>query len=117
MPLPPRALDPDLLLPVTLLTRYLFFLLRRPVSSSNSHFLARRLAGLRSLGTLLAGRDPRLVPALSLLERITPASFGRLGPDLQRLLLPLLPPELPPGAVLSRRPPGEAFFQDVRKVL
>ena len=94
-------------IPLTLLASYLFFLLRRPVSSSNRHYLTRRLRGLQSLaGALEAEGGEDLGPLVSTLRRLTPANFSRAAGPLQlqlaaaqRVLL------APPPLVVSHRPP------------
>ncbi len=104
-------------LPLALLARYLFFLARRPISSSNTHFLARRLAGLRSLAPLIVGDADDLGPVADKLSRLTPGNFRRLGPEIQRALAFWLPPELPTGYIASRIPPPADFLAGVRRVL
>src|SRR5919202_6695190 len=91
---PPRPIDlpRELKLPVSLLTRYLFFLMRRPISRSNPHYLAQRLDGLRSLGPLLdAAHLPALAEVRRLLRGLNRANFARVGEQLQYALLPLTP--------------------------
>jgi hypothetical protein len=114
------SLAPDLKLPVSLLVRYLFFLTRRPISGSNSHYLERRLDGLRSLATPLAGADdPCLQDAARQLRALTPANFHRLAERLQSTLLPFgrAIAELPPDFVVSQSPPQSDFFSGAGRVL
>ena len=116
MPAGHRGLAADLHLPATLLARYLFFLSRRPISRSNQHYLARRLAGLQSLAPLLRGRgEPRLDQAAAELERLNPASFGHRVAGLEALLAPGLLREPPPDVVVAGSPPGPGFLDPVRR--
>jgi hypothetical protein len=111
-----RGLAADLHLPATLLARYLFFLSRRPISRSNQHYLARRLAGLQSLAPLLRGRgEPRLDHAMDELERLNPVSFGHRVGALEALLAPGLLREPPPDVVVAASPPGPGFLDPVRR--
>lgn len=114
--MPGRGLAADLHLPATLLARYLFFLSRRPISRSNQHYLARRLAGLQSLAPLLSGRgEPHLDRAAAELERLNPASFGHRVGALEALLAPGLLREPPPDVVVAGSPPGPGFLDPVRR--
>src|SRR5947209_186586 len=71
-------------IPLTLLASYLFFLLRRPISSSNTHYLARRIRGLQSLAPMLETGAPQDLAALTgMLRRVTPANFSRMAASLQ----------------------------------
>jgi hypothetical protein len=113
----PRPLPADLQLPATLLARYLFFLSRRPISRSNTHYIARRLAGLQSLAPLLRrDGEPPLVELASELERLGPASFNHRAGRLQALLAGGLQREPAAGVVVSAAPPGDDFFAPVRRV-
>jgi hypothetical protein len=79
-----RSIAFGLDLPLTLLSSYLFFLSRRPVSSSNRHYLARRLRGLQSLASILeAEGGPELGELARRLHRLTPENFSRLSRELQ----------------------------------
>jgi hypothetical protein len=105
--------------PLTLLASYLFFLLRRPVSSSNRHYLVARLRGLQSLAGLLEA-EPRedLRPLVSTLRRLSPANFSHAAAPLQ-LLLAAAQQSLvtPPPLVVSHRPPPRWPFPGDRRVL
>jgi hypothetical protein len=71
-------------LPLTVLSSYLFFLSRRPVSSSNRHYLARRLRGLQSLASVLEAQGgPEFRELASRLHGLTPENFSRLSRELQ----------------------------------
>lgn len=109
---PIRALESQDYLPVTLLSRYLFFLSRRPVSASNSHFLTRRLSGLKGLACLVERHDSALAADL---RGLTPRNFGRRSGGLQARLGPL--PEFPQGFLVSRGRPDPSFVGDVRQCL
>jgi hypothetical protein len=109
----------DLDIPLTLLASYLFFLSRRPVSSSNRHYLARRLRGLQSLAdTLESGGGREIGELVGTLRRLTPENFSRLSGGLQlqlaavqRLVL------MPPSFVVSHHPPRRWPFPASRRVL
>ncbi len=112
----PRRLPAAVQLPATLLARYLFFLGRRPISRSNQHYFASRLAGLQSLGPLLTeAGDPALEAAASELALLTPATFAHRAARLQALLAPLLAREPAPGVVVAASPPGDEFFAPVER--
>jgi len=69
----------ELQLPLGLLSSYLFFLLRRPISSSNSHYLAQRIKGLKSLGALLATSSSRQVQDIAAkLDSLQPANLSTI---------------------------------------
>lgn len=109
---------PRLLL--SLLTRYLFFLTRRPISRSNAHYLQQRLDGLRSLAELLDGADlPASREIVQTLRRINPANFSRLAERLQYALLPLTAAtsEIPWDVVVSDQPPRADFLAGTRRIL
>lgn len=121
---PPRApsasLPAEVKLPVSLLTRYVLFLTRRPISSSNPHYLGRRLEGLRSLAEPIASAGvPLLDEAVRQLEAMTPANFHRLAERLQATLLPLAPAitELPRDYVVSGSSPRPELLTGARRVL
>ncbi|MEM8960943.1 MAG: hypothetical protein AAGD38_05655 [Acidobacteriota bacterium] len=109
-------------LPFTLLVRYLFFLSRRPISSSNRHYLIRRLAGLQSLVPLiepvLDERSPaELGEVLKRVASLTPASFRRdIDGVLDRLLAFLLTEE-PEAVIASSSPPDLSFWTSTRRLL
>jgi ADP-heptose:LPS heptosyltransferase len=113
-----RPLAADLRLPATLLARYLFFLGRRPISRSNRHYLAQRLAGLQSLAPLLRGRgEPVLDEAAAELERLNPASFGHRAARLEALLASRLTREPAPDVLISASPPGAELLAPVRRAV
>lgn len=120
---PSRAPEPlpiELRLPLTLLSQYLFFLTRRPISRSNTHYLDRRLAGLRSLCGILSGSGlPALDEVVAGLARLTPASFQRVAPDLQLALLILLQRvrQLPEEVVVLDGPLPPAALAGSRRAL
>jgi hypothetical protein len=103
-------------LPLALLTRYLFFLSRRPISRSNSHFLGRRLAALQALVPALARRVPAALDApLGGVSALTPPAFGRRIGALLDALVPWLPPEEPPGMMTTGVAPA-GFFDGARRL-
>jgi hypothetical protein len=111
---------PDLRLPVTLLSRYLFFLTRRPISNSNLHYLEKRIAALRSLREVLQEADePLLNKICEELKAFSPANFTRIS---QSLLHPLglLTKEathIPKDMVFSRSAPPRSLLTDARRIL
>lgn len=116
---PATTLPPDCILPLSVLASYLFFLLRRPISGSNAHYLARRIHGLQSLAPLLDSTGVRDVTAIAdSLASLQPANFARVARDLQfRLALVQQPLPIPPDYVVSHRPPLEPLFARARRVL
>lgn len=110
----------NLRFPLLLLDSYLFFLTRRPISKSNTQYLARRIHGLKSLGDLLKDSlDPRAVDVAQQLHQLNPSNFSYLAPRLQKVLLPLttFSRKLPQGFICSDKPPGQDFLDDVRRLL
>lgn len=110
---------PEARLPLSILIHYLAFLSRRPISKSNRHYLAKRLAGLQALAQSLRGTNsPDLDDAVELLARITPTNFDLLNERLQYLLLPFAPAidQLPPGMIVSNEPPQSGVFQRAEKI-
>lgn len=106
---PHLDLAPEHQLPFALLSHYLFFLTRRPISRSNLHYLESRLLGLKSLREELArAAVPEAETAVRLLAALQPASFPRLAPGLQLALLPFLhaTAALPRDVVVAEGPPA-----------
>lgn len=106
-------------LAVSLLSTYLFFLSRRPVSSSNAHYLARRIAGLRSLAAYIE-RDgsPQMKEAAARLRSLNASSFRTLNRSLQfHLALVQQAASIPAHYIVTDREPGPAFLKDVRRLL
>ncbi len=116
---PRNEISPQVQLALSMLSSYLFFLSRRPVSSSNTHYLAKRLAGLKSLGKILEGSGSRgLADAARRLQAIQPGSFATLNYSLQfQLQIVQQPTPMPPDYIVSAEPPEAAFWGDVRRVL
>jgi hypothetical protein len=112
---------PHLRLPITLLSRYFFFLSRRPVSTGNAHYLRRRLNSLKSLKKVFEeGADIiSLQEGLRQLDAITPANFARLAEKLHLVLMPLFYAidEMPGDVVVSSSTPPASFWHDVNRVL
>ena len=120
----PAAMSPLPLhshLPLQLLTRYLFFLTRRPISRSNLHYLEARLAGLRSLRGALGGNAAPgpLAEVMRQLDRLHPAGFARVGRSLQLALLPLAEGAraLPGDVVVEDAPPPRGWPAEHRRAL
>src|SRR4051812_34269087 len=89
-------LDPDALLPATLLARYLFFLSRRPVSQSNSHFRTARLAALQALARSTRGKgDEEFEQAIESICALTPTNLFRAASAIEEQLGPYVRRNLP----------------------
>lgn len=113
-----RPMPSDLHLPLTMLIRYLFFLDRRPVSSSNSHYLTKRLAGLKSLTRFFAERGLD-IPA-TVVQRVNGLNAANLGRHVKPLLADLhalAPRAFPADVVVSRQPPPPDLFAQGKRVL
>ncbi len=112
---------PDTLhLPVSLLARYLFFLTRRPISASNTHYLQSRIDGLKGLGEMLAGVEtPGVAAGLGHLRAMNPANFHRLSEGLHYVLLPLAhaATRVPAGVVVADSPPRADFIVTADRIL
>lgn len=110
----PRPFRPDaeLLLPATLLSRYLFFLGRRPVSAANEHYRASRVAALKSLGDEFD--DPRVCAPL---RALTPANLFRVAPQLQTVLQPQLASHTPRDLAATSLAPAPHFWKDTHRLL
>jgi ADP-heptose:LPS heptosyltransferase len=107
-----------LMLPVLLLKNYLHYLSRRPISASNVHFKAGRIASLQSLAPLLAEADePEVRHAARMLRTMTPESMTRLTPEIQRMIHPWKEPALPRGVVVTGDGPDDEFFLGIRNAL
>lgn len=112
-----RTLDPDRQLAATILLRYLFFLRRRPISSSNRHFLVERVAGLRSLGALFADRSDALMDRVAALVRgLTPATLAHVSREIESTLTPLLSRSAADDVLVSRRPPDARVLSASRRI-
>jgi hypothetical protein len=111
--------SPEIRLAMSLLCSYLFFLSRRPVSRSNLHYLARRLAGLKSLSEKLdAAGSPDLSAIAKQLKMIQPANFPTLSRALQfQLALTQKPVTIPAHYIVSARPPRPGLIAGVRRLL
>jgi hypothetical protein len=114
-----RAQSNGLDIPLTLLSTYLFFLLRRPVSSSNLHYLSRRLRGLQSLAAMLDTESRyNLGTLVQMLRRLTPANFSRMAPPLQLQLASAQRALLnSPSLFVSHQPPPRWPFPSARRLL
>jgi hypothetical protein len=108
-------------LPALLLSQYLFFLTRRPISRSNFHYLESRLRGLQSLREAFQGNGapPGVGEVIRQLETLHPAGFNRLAASLQFALLPLAQAArfLPADVVVDDTPPPPAWLDRCRRLL
>jgi transcription termination factor Rho len=120
-PTPPGSgatADDEMVLSAVLLSRYLFFLTRRPISASNSHYLQRRVRGLRSLGSRFADLDdPAAVRIERLLRTLNPGNAREVAERIQLTLAPFARTELPTSYVTSDGPVPGAFWEGARRVL
>src|SRR5690242_5803364 len=115
---PAVRVDRDSLLPLTLLSRYLLFLGRRPVSSSNSHFLQSRIAALQSLAWRFENSpNPVVRTVAAQLRSLTCANFHRLGPAMQIALVGYSCDDLPRDFIVSREKPELDGWRDAQRVL
>jgi hypothetical protein len=109
---------PDLLLPLTLLSRYLFFLGRRPISTSNTGFLTKRIHALQTLVPLLQNRDDQQLDAIaSRLVELTPANLFRHSSAIQHALKKRVAKNLPRDIVVGRECPPQDFWRPIRRCL
>jgi hypothetical protein len=107
-------------LPVLLLSQYLYFLSRRPISESNLHYLLSRLQGLQSLAPVFAGSGhPVLERVVLQLRQLHPAAFRRIAAALQLSLIPLArgARELPKDVVVQDSTPGADWITGVSRAL
>jgi len=114
------AVPPELRLPVTLLSQYLFFLTRRPVSLSNVHYLESRLRGLKSLRPLLESSGvTQLEEIAAQLGALHASALRRRGPGLQLALLPLARAarHLPSDVVVEDGAPQPGWIDALSRVL
>lgn len=98
----PEPFDPELVLPATLLSRYLFFLGRRRVSIANSHYRGSRIGALQSLAPLF--EDDSIKGPL---RALTPANLFRVAPALQTTLQPRLAYRMPRDLVTTTGAPDD----------
>jgi hypothetical protein len=115
-----QAVPDEHRLPVLMLSQYLYFLSRRPVSESNLHYLVARLQGLQSLGAVFADSGlPVLERVTAQLRELHPAAFRRIAASLQLSLLPLARAarELPGDVVVQDSPPPRDWLSGVRRAL
>lgn len=106
------ALDPELVLPATLLSRYLFFLARRPVSAANAHYRASRIVALQSLASMFDVpeiRDP--------LRALTASNLFRVAPEMQSALRPHLEMRMPRDLVVTPHAPAPEAWRDTRRIV
>jgi len=118
---PTRAVDlpSELALPIGILASYLFFLLRRPVSGSNAHYLHRRIRGMQSLAPMLQDSGiAGLKQVADVLNRLEPANFARVARQLNfQLALLQQPSSVPRHYVFADQAPPKWPFADARRLL
>ena len=118
-PKPHSSTPASLRLALGLLSSYLFFLLRRPISGSNVHYLEQRLRGFRSLVPLIeTGDTPPLRAIARSLRRLQVANFVQTARDLQFRLLPLVSDaSVPPDFIVSVDRPSISPFEGAGKIV
>ena len=118
-PKPHSSTPASLRLALGLLSSYLFFLLRRPISGSNVHYLEQRLRGFRSLVPLIeTGDAPPLRAVARSLRRLQVANFVQTARDLQFRLLPLVSDaSVPPDFIVSVDRPSISPFEGAGKIV
>src|ERR1700675_44944 len=106
-------------LPLGLLSSYLFFLLRRPISGSNAHYLEQRLRGFRSLVPLFETEETGPLRAIARsLRRLQPSNFVQVARELQFRLLPLVSDvAVPPDFIVSGDRTSTSPFAGARKII
>lgn len=110
--------DPALLLPALVVSRYLFFLTRRPISRSNTHYVLRRIDGLQSLaGVFEAAAHPRAAMTARLLRSMNPGNLPETAERLQQTLAPLVQTTFPRGYIAGDAAPPPDFLRDARRML
>jgi hypothetical protein len=109
---------PEAVLPALLLSRYLFFLSHRPISSSNGHYLQQRIHSLQSLAPALDQiGSPATASAAALLRGINPGNLQETADRLQFKLLPLARTSVPPAYILAETPPTAEFVRSVGQIM
>jgi ADP-heptose:LPS heptosyltransferase len=112
MPAKDAPLDPELVLPATLLSRYLFFVGRRPISAANAHYRGSRIGALQSLAPLFEA--PEICEPL---RALTPANLFRVGPRLQSVLQPRLAYRMPRDLVVTAHSPSPEFWSAIERMV
>lgn len=111
---------PEAELPLAVLSSFLFFLARRPVSASNLHYFRSRLRGLKTLLPMLEAPNAptSLSRALRELNMTTPVSFGRRARMLQMNLLAVPRGYLDfPGDYLVTEQPPQGFADGISEAI
>lgn len=109
---PAARFDPELVLPATFLSRYLFFLGRRPVSAANTHYRGSRIGALQSLAALFeeeAIREPLLA--------LTPSNLFRVAPELQNRLQRRLAYDMPRDLVTTSHAPSATTWSAMQRIV
>lgn len=106
------------LLPTLLLKNYLHFLSRRPISGSNLHFKAGRIASLQTLAPLLlSNATDDMRQWIEMLHSLTTTNLARFAPQILRGLQRYKEPMLPRDFVTAMIPPPSEFFDGVHRAL
>jgi hypothetical protein len=118
MPIAARlAPSSDTLLPLTLLSRYLHFLVRRTVSASNKHFRTIRLLALQKLAPLLEHSDDLAIQELAAnLSSLTPANLEYFAPKIQLALRDVAGAKLPRQVLVCSESPAPELFSGIHRV-
>jgi hypothetical protein len=108
----------ELLLPALVVSRYLFFLTRRPISRSNTHYALRRIDGLQSLAPAFESSSfARAAMSARLLRSLNPGNLHETAERLQLTLAPLVRSAIPRGYIAGDAAPPGDFLRDVASVL
>jgi hypothetical protein len=109
---------PEAALPALLLSRYLFFLSHRPISSSNGHYLQQRIHSLQSLAPALDEiGSPAVASGAALLRGMNPGNVQEIAERLQLKLLPLARTSVPPAYIVADTPPAAEFIRGAGTIL
>src|SRR5690242_12857185 len=109
---------PDTVLPALLLSRYLFFLTQRPISTSNTHYVRRRIHALQSLAALLEPeRHELLATGVELLRTLEPANLHELAERIELTIFPFAQAEVPTSCIAAEAPPPPELLATAERIL
>jgi ADP-heptose:LPS heptosyltransferase len=116
--MPHRFDYPELRLPSLLLSRYLYFLTRRPISRSNSHYLQGRIRGLMSLAQPFSSvQESTMQGGVRLLRTLNPQNVLQVADRLQLILFPFIQTQLPKEYIVADGSPPPNFLQEACNIL
>ncbi len=112
------TISPEMKLPLLVMSRYLFFLTRRPISQSNAHYAQKRIHGLKSLSEPLEEMDfPRARQIVRLLRMMEPQNLQETARRLQLTIQPLTETSLPQDYLALNQPLQTAFWTKSHRIL